>query len=368
MLSSTAKRETPADRDPFSPVPAWLRRSRWRWLWWSLIGVTLLVAVAAELGWWDLTATTTNYAGAHFNQGDNATWIQHSWVGDFHTAADYAALADHLRREQITYVYAHVGPLDGDGTIPPARYPFAVQFIQAMHQDEPDLRVLAWIGQVYQLGAPPGSDKIDLSAPQTRAQTAQTAAIFTALGFDGIHYDIEPIPDNDNHFLDLLDETRAAIGPHKLLSIATPNWVPIARVVSTLQSVVDVDRGNDWWTTYYYLAVSSHVDQMVVMMYNTDMPTAPLYEMIVEQETAHILRAVERGSASTQVLVGIPAFQGNSRAFHSSAENMRTGLTGVTDGLNYSTFHNAFGGVAIYPDWLTTAADWSTYDHLWLGK
>ena len=366
MQQETAHQPPTAEQTSLWFMPRWLLRSRWRVLLVAIGSIILSVAILAELGWWDVTATATNYAGAHFNQGHNATWLAHTWVGDQHTAADYDALAAQLHHEQITYVYAHVGPLAGDGTIASAKTPNAVAFTQAMHQRDPALRIFAWIGQIYTPGALPGADAIDIGLPTTRARITNTAALFThAYGFDGIHYDIEPIPNNNSHFLDLLDETRQAIGPHKLLSIATPNWVPIARVADALHPIID--RGNAWWTTYYYLAVSSHVDQVVVMMYNTDMATAPLYEMIVQQETAHILRAVERGSASTQVIIGIPTFPGTSRAFHATAENMSTGLTGVIAGLNYGNYHTAFGGIAIYPQWLTSDADWATYDQLWLG-
>jgi hypothetical protein len=367
MQQSTTQPASAAQHAHRPPVLTWLTQSRWGAVCWVVGSIILLVAIIAEFGWWGLTATTTSYAGAHFNQGRNATWLAHTWVGDYHTDADYAALADRLRHEQIMYVYAHVGPLNDDGTIPASITSYAMTFVRALHQRDPAVRILAWIGQVYDPGAVPGDNAVDIGLPTMRASITNTAALFTGhYGFDGIHYDFEPVPNNDNHFLDLLDETRQAIGQSKLLSVATPNWVPLSHITDALHAVID--RGNAWWTTYYYLAVSSHVDQIVVMMYNTDMATAPLYEMIVEQETAHVLRAVERGSASTQVIVGIPTFQGDSRAFHSSAENMRTGLTGVIGGLNYGTYHTAFGGVAIYPEWLTTDSDWATYNQMWLGE
>src|SRR6185437_9101726 len=144
------------------------------------------------------------------------------------------------------------------------------------------------------------------------------------------------------------------------------NWVPVARVTNVLQSLRD--QPNVWWTTYYYQAVSRHVDQIVAMMYNTGMPTPPLYETIVQQETAHILHAVADAAPNTQVVIGIPTYtQPPSRAFHASAENMRTGLHGVISGLNENDGLSAFAGLAIYPEWLTTDADWALYDHEWLG-
>ncbi len=349
---------------PKPPRPHW---RAWRVALAVVASLVLIVALAAEIGWWRLTATATAYDGAHFNRGRNATWVAHTWVGDEHSAGDYAALAAQLEREQITYVFAHVGPLDGDGSIPAERYPFARQFADALHADDPGVMILAWMGQINRMGAQPGGSQIDISLSETRQRIADTAAIFTnTLDFDGAHLDIEPILNNDNHFLDLLDATRASMLPGKMLSIATPNWVPVARASEIFD---DLTRHPDnWWTTYYFQAVSHHVDQIVVMLYNTSMPTAPLYEALVQQETANVLRDVRLAGANTAVIIGIPTYTGDSRIFHAAAENMRTGLTGVVNGLNSGGVGAAFDGVAIYPKWLTTDADWATYERLWLGQ
>jgi hypothetical protein len=366
--------EPPTAPATLPPVlrPARATSARWRLRWRALVQVLavlmLLIALAAQFGWWGLSATTTRYPGAHFNLGHNATWVAHAWVGQTHSQAEYDALAARLRREQIAYIYAHVGPLTGDGSIPEARYPNAFTFATEMHVRLPDLHILAWIGQIYRAGADPSEEVIDLTRSQTRDNIAATARTFTrAFGFDGIHYDIEPVPNNDNHFLDLLDATRTAIGLGKVLSLSTPNWIPVARVTDALQTVRN--QQNVWWTTYYYGAVSKHVDQIVAMMYNTGMPTAPLYELVVQQETAHILHAVAAASPTTRVVIAIPTYTDpSSRAFHASAENMRTGLHAVVNGLNEGDGLGTFAGLAIYPAWLTSDADWSLYEAQWLGR
>ncbi len=321
----------------------------------------------ADMVWWRLTATITDDPGPVFNHNQNAVWIAHTWVGDPHSDDDLSQLGAELQREDIHFVFAHVGPLDNDGTIPLERYPYAQSFVQRLHAVAPGIQVLAWIGQIYEIGALPDGPQVDLSLSATRNTIVTTTAHFiNDLGFDGVHYDLEPVPNNDNHFLDLLTETRAALRSGALISVAAPKWVPVARIDDLLRGITN--RQDTWWTTYYYQRVSQLVDQIVVMMYNTGMPTPPLYEAMTEQETAHILRAVQSASAATTVLMGIPTYPGpNSRAFHAQAENMLTGLRGVTAGLNYQSDHPAFAGVAIYPEWLTTADDWSTYDRLWLG-
>ncbi|MBA3823127.1 MAG: hypothetical protein H0X24_04365 [Ktedonobacterales bacterium] len=358
----------PANTPPPTPTRSAPWRARRRALWQVLGGFVLLGAMLAQCGWWGLSARATNDEGARFNHGQNATWVAHAWVGETHSDAEYDTLAERLKHEQITYIYAHVGPLTGSGTIPVDRFSNAFTFAAALHSRLPELRILAWIGQIYRVGADPSEDIIDLARSQTRDNITETAELFTSkLGFDGIHYDIEPVPNNDNHFLDLLDATRQRIGAGKVLSLSTPNWIPVARVTDVLQTLRN--QQNVWWTTYYYGTVSKHVDQIVAMMYNTGMPTAPLYELVVQQETAHILRTTATASPTTHVIIAIPTYTAPaSRAFHASAENMRTGLRAVIGGLNEDEGLSAFMGVAVYPEWLTSDADWAIYDHQWLGN
>ncbi len=325
----------------------------------------IFVGVIGELGWWRVIATETQFSGNHFNLGLNATWLAHTWVGAYHTQAEYQDLFTLLIHEQIHFIYVHAGPLNGDGSDSPQLYPFAGAFIRAARIYGPNIKVLAWLGQLYVPNSQPSDGVLNIALAATRKQIAATSAYFThSLGFDGVHLDIEPIPNNDPHFLDLLSDIRQSIGPQPILSLSTPNWIAIARIAVLMSKFTD--RDNYWWTTYYYRKVGQYANQIVVMLYNTDMPTAPLYEALVEQETAHIIRDVQFESPTTKVLIGLPTYTGNSKAFHSSAENITTGLTGVINGLNYESLHTAFAGVAIYPEWLTTPADWDVYNTLWL--
>ncbi|MBF6592369.1 MAG: hypothetical protein IVW57_17805, partial [Ktedonobacterales bacterium] len=108
-----------------------------------LVALLALTALLAFTGW-RLNATVTSYSGAHFNQGRNATWLEHTWAGDPHTTAEYDQLASQLTRERMGYVFVHVGPLSSDGTIAPDLARNAAAFTAAMHQRLPSLRILAW--------------------------------------------------------------------------------------------------------------------------------------------------------------------------------------------------------------------------------
>jgi spore germination protein YaaH len=153
--------------------------------------------------------------------------------------------------------------------------------------------------------------------------------------------------------------------PGAVLSIAAQKWAPNATIAGWAN---DAGRGNAWWTSYYYAAVAGHVDQLVVMAYNTAMPTPQLYALFVKQQVQHILDAVRTARRPPQVLIGIPTYPGNDIWYHDWAENMASGLDGVAAGLNSTGDPHPFGGVAIYRFGLTTGGDWATYDKAWLGR
>lgn len=353
-----------------SPRPARTRKQKaLRWLKWAAIGLclsALLLCGAAGILIWRLSATVTNYPGAHFNLGSNGIWLEHAWAGEPHADSDYDALAQRLTAEQITYVYAHVGPLQSDGTIPASLAPNAAAFATAMHSRIPGLRVLAWIGQVELAGGYDASQSVDLSDSQVRSNIADTAAHFVVdAGFDGVQFDIEPITNNSAHFLDLLTTTRNVLPPGAILSTVGQKWAPNAHLADLL---FRAKRAGAWWTSYYYAAVCAHVDQIVPMIYDSAMPSSGLYEFFVQQETEHILEAARSARHPPQVLIGLPTYTGASFWFHPDAENMRSGLIGVTRGLNSNRDTSAFTGVAFYRFGTTQQSDWATYDTLWLGK
>ncbi|MGZ3600263.1 MAG: hypothetical protein ACXWQ5_11240 [Ktedonobacterales bacterium] len=331
-----------------------------------LLALIVLSVVALGVAFWRLGATVTNYPGAHFNLGRNAVWLEHTWAGQQHTDVEYDQLAARLEREQIGYVFAHVGPLDSDGTIPGDRAPNAAGLAAALHARLPHVRVLAWIGQVEVAGGYPADQSVNLDDSAVRLQIAQTAARIAADdGFDGVHYDIEPIVNNNPRFLDLLQETQARLPNGAMLSVVGQKWAPNAHVADLLRGV---GRGDAWWTSYYYAAVAAHVDQIVPMLYNTAMPTQGSYELAMQQEAQHILEATRSARQPPEVLIGLPTYPGNGFWFHATAENMTSGLHGVIAGLNSNRDTSAFAGVAIYRFGTSSDADWREYEQLWLGK
>ncbi len=366
MTETDHTQPLPPARIPHPPARHLLSRRFIRVALVVCLAIIMIGSAASVYAYHRLTSTVTSFPGPHFNTNQNAIWLEHAWSGQPQTPAAYDALATQLRSEGITYVYAHVGPLDSDGTIPASRAPYAASLAAALRQRIPGIKVLAWIGQLEAASGAPANETVNLANSSVRAAIVATADGFVRRqGFDGVHYDIEPIQNNNAHFLDLLIETRAAFPPGALISVSTPKWAPNAHLADLLYRA---GRGGQWWTSYYYAAVAAHVDQLAVMAYDTGMPTAQAYEIFVQQETKHILAAVRTANRPPQVLIGVPTYAGDTVWFHDYAENMRTALTGVIAGLNSDGETKPFVGVAIYRLGVTTPTDWQIYDQLWLGK
>lgn len=363
-MASVARTSAPGAQPPAPRSPR--ARRILRGALYTLLALAVVASVGSVYVYHRLTATLTGYPGAHFNHAENAVWLEHTWAGEYHTAEEYDALAAQLRREQITYVFAHVGPLDSNGTIPANLAVWAPNLAQALHARLPGVKLLAWIGQLEAASGGPADQVVNLANASTRLTIAATARSFiTDDQFDGVHYDIEPISNNNAHFLDLLIETRQTLPPGAIISVSAQKWAPNAHVADLLYHS---GRGGQWWTSYYLAAVAAHVDQMAVMTYDTGMPTAGAYQIFVQQETKHILAAIATAQRPPQLLIGVPTYSGDSRWFHASAENMTSALAGVTAGLNSASDTRPFVGVAIYRLAVTSDADWRVYDHVWLGE
>jgi hypothetical protein len=289
-------------------------------------------------------------AGGH----PNALWAHHSWVGAAHSDCGYRTFARQIRQLGLTDVFFHSGPFRPDGTVAPDGHEHARALVDALHELVPGVRLQAYLGQVE--GTGPGD--LDLSDPVKRERVVTTAAEFLDLGFDGIHYDVEPIRNGDQRFIDLFDQTRAVTVPrHAVVSIAVE------------ERLVDPDSGfppnvqtasvsDDWLRM-----LADHVDQIAVMTYDSRMKTDADYERWTEYQARTIGDLV---ADRVIVFVGIPT----DKAFvyyHTAAENAGTAARGLRRGVAALAPERArrVGG-AIFAEWVSTEDDYRTIEQEWV--
>ncbi|GDY76799.1 hypothetical protein SAV31267_062840 [Streptomyces avermitilis] len=194
--SGPEPRET--SEESSSRTPAWARRTARAWrhprlrlpkrIALALALVLLLPLLAAGV------ALRVNYAGdpAAGTQTRNrdALWMGHAWVDGRKRDADVKALAKRLRGTGIRDLYVHAGPLEHDGTLPGSAHPRARWLVGAVHRELPGVRVQAWLGDKLASEGPVG---LRLERAATRTAVVGSTRQILAAGFDGVHFDLEPL-------------------------------------------------------------------------------------------------------------------------------------------------------------------------------
>ncbi|MBU1992110.1 MAG: glycosyl hydrolase family 18 protein [Patescibacteria group bacterium] len=319
---------------------------------WEITIVIVAVVLFIFIGWVMLFGPQTHHDGAHFNKGTNAIWVKHSWVSEAKTFQEIEEFITFLASKQITNVFMHVGPLDSDGSIPDYRYAEAENFLDVAHRITKRMKFQAWVGQIR--------SKIDLDDPDVRKNIAVVSRKLTnSIGFDGIHFDIEPVGDGDEAFILLLEDVRYEIPEGKIISVALSELIPRS-IVTLLSPFWELENYN---SEKYYKQVAKYADQVVAMTYDTSIDDEWLYRFLVR----HQLIAATRALDDKEVFIGIPTYDDIKAGFNPAVENIRTGLLGIVDGLNnLRSDKDSFAGVAIYSNWETDQAEWNTYDELWL--
>jgi hypothetical protein len=344
---------------------AWYRRQpRWRRR--TLLSVTALLTAAVTfvgaIGVALFVEGSGSPSPAARSTGHDALWLGHAWVGwpasddrAGKTDADFAALVALVRSSGIKDLFVHDGPFDMDGTLDPARSPGAARFVAAVHRELPGVRVQAWLGQDV------GRSQLRLNDPATRGRIVAGVAAALDLGFDGVHFDFEPVADGDEGFVSVLTASHAVISArHALLSVSVPQVEP----VGGWRWPGDLLAGHPkWWSQGYLRRVAGQCDQVAVMAYDTALPTAWAYRGYVARQTQVTLHAVPPGVG---LLIGVPAFHTHDPGHWDFAETMRAALAGVRLGLGAHPGGREFG-VALYVDFAATSDDWAAYRTDWLS-
>lgn len=317
-----------------------------------------IVVLLLFLSWYFVIGPSSGKPGNFYNRDANAVWLEHEWVDQLKTSDEIRGLVARLSAAGIRFVYVHVGPIESDGNIGLARYPFASEFLKmARGFDRPDveeqrMQFFSWMGQVR--------GKLKFQDAEIRNRIAETARMLVQkTGFDGIHYDIEPLLDEDVAFLSLLEETRAKIGDGHGISVALREMVPdfIGKILSYF---LDLDAFNH---PSFYQEIAKRSDQIVIMTYENSIQKPWLYRYFVKNEVIWVSRAMRETGA--KILIGLPTYDTPSETFYPAAENIENGLLGVVDGLNnWRSIEEIFDGMALFRFGTTSPEEWEMLEKL----
>ncbi|MFE2554439.1 hypothetical protein ACFXGT_00125 [Streptomyces sp. NPDC059352] len=330
----------------------------WRRGRWFVLGLVLALVVPLFTG---AVALRLNYTGDvredARTRGKDAIWLGHAWVDGRKKDADLAAFAARIKGTGIRDLYVHAGPLRHDGTLPAAKYPRAKWLIDAVHRTMPGIRVQAWLGDVL---ATEGPDGLRLDKAESRAAVVTSARQILDAGFDGVHFDLEPLLSDDTNYLSLLDDLGELTRSRKVpLSVAAHQIdpVPAAHTVNGALS-----GSEKWWSQEFFGQVARRVDQIAVMSYDTWMPLEGMYGGYVAQQTS---LALEVTPETTDLLMGLPFFHEDDLGHHENAETVAAAVRGTRLGLGRTDHDRERFGVALYVDFAAEEGDWAAYREGW---
>lgn len=289
-------------------------------------------------------------------RGRDAVWLGHAWVDGRKSDADVAALGRQLAGTGIRDLYVHTGPLEHDGSLPPALYPRAAWFVEAVHRTLPGVRVQSWLGDVVK----PEKAGLDLEDAPSRDRVTASARQVLDTGFDGVHFDMEPIRPDSDSWLTLLDQVRAVTAARgAALSVAAPQIDPLPglHVLTT-----GLTGHGKWWSQAYFAETARRVDQIAVMSYDTGLPVESLYGGYVAQQT---VLALEVTPPEVDLLMGLPFFWEDKAGHYGSAETVTAAVRGVRLGLGREAPGRQNFGMALYVDFASTPEHWSAYRRGW---
>jgi len=316
----------------------------------ALVMASLLAVLAlfVALLVWDPRPTTTR----SFDRRTNGLWLGHRWftgVGvrsaEPVSADEVDALIETLHRRGVRYAFVHVGPVRETGRIDDAAGPALAELASRA----PDVVLLAWLGARV--------EKIPLSRPEFRAALLETIATLRAAGFDGVHFDFEPLHDAHPGYLEALDAVRETFGPDFVISQATPRAGPFGLSVGPLRT--------SFWSETFYRQTMARSDQTVVMAYDTGLGFTKGYVAFVRHQTEQILGwACE--TPGHELLVGVPSYEDVPTYSDPQVENLRTASLGVRAALEQlPALPPCFGGIAVYAYWVTDEAEWLDFERSW---
>ncbi|GGV05242.1 hypothetical protein ACIG0C_33645 [Kitasatospora aureofaciens] len=347
-------------------VTAPFRALRERWRGWSrwrrgLLALGLAAAVPVAALGTVFVEIRLHYTGEPASgartRGRDAVWLGHAWVDGRKTDADVAALAEQLAGTGVRDLYVHTGPLEHDGSLPASVHPRARWFTEAAHRALPGVRVQGWLGDEVK----PEKDALDLDEAPTRDRVTASARQVLDQGFDGVHFDMEPIRPGTAGWLALLDEVRPVTAARgAVLSVAAAQIDPVPGLHTA--GILLTDHGK-WWDEAYFHETARRVDQVAVMAYDTSMPTEPLYGGYVAQQTELALRATP---PQVDLLIGLPFFWDDKWGHWGDAETVPAAVRGVRLGLGRQGLGRANFGVALYVDFAATPENWAAYRRGWV--
>lgn len=314
------------------------KRANWKRSW-KPIAATILLALLLDYFLYPRFETRAPKLEA----SRNALWLHFDWARG-KSRESVSNLAARMEENNFRDAYFHVRFIGQSGRLRFRDANAARRLNHEMELAAPNVRRMAWL----YIGNERGITGVDISKPEIRQKIAREVQFLTReCGFDGVQVDYEICSNGDPDFLQLLREIRAAT-PEKILSVATPMWLP-------------APLGAWGWSEKYFGEVAQNCDQIAVMAYDSALYFPRHYVWLIEQQTTRVPRAAKLANPNCEVLLGVPSYEEGGPSHWNGAENLAMALRGARKAWTRNPANQRLDGVALFADYSTDATEWDLW-------
>lgn len=297
----------------------------------------------------------------------NAIWIGTQWTYDSPDDAALTALVQKLRDHQVGVVYAWVSLLQSNNAWSDTNKLDSVKsFVQRFKRLYPEARLYGWLS----IDAQPVDSNVRLADTSMQLIVADFSQRMTAeFKFDGVMLNVVPVFNNDENYLSVLRKVHSSIGEKASLAVAVPpDWTPTE---VNIPKPPRIEPGTVWDEAYKQ-RVALIADQVVVTAYNSGISTSADYSAWMAYQVKTFtgalagLQTADGIPASTELLIGVPAYDTQALTHDTNVENIPSAVAGIRTGLTESSTLSKFvKGIAIYFESQMNDDDWSQLKQLW---
>lgn len=293
----------------------------------------------------------------------NAIWIGTEWTHAERSQDEVNRLAARLRDHQIGTVYAWVSWLQMDNTWRSVdQFDRVRMFVQQFKTAYPSAVLMGWIGVPAEASQIP----YRLNDPTVQTQIVDfSERIINDFGFDGVFVNIEPVWDEDEHFLSILRQIRARLGVDTRIAVAAPpDWTPIGVNIPIPPNIIP----GTIWSTEFKQSTALLVDEIAVMAYNSGFSAAEDYSAWVAYQVQAFASAVAGLGVLTHIVVGIPTYDAEPPGHDPLVENIQSAARGIRAGMETLGEDAVYvRGTALYAEWTTDEVEWLDYLRSWVA-
>jgi len=298
----------------------------------------------------------------------NAIWIGTQWTYDNPDDAALTALVQKLRDHQVGVVYAWVSLLQSNNAWSDTDKLDSVKaFVQRFKKLYPESHLYGWLSIDAQ---PVDSNTARLADASMQQIVADFSQRMTAeFKFDGVMLNVVPVFNKDENYLEVLRKVHSSIGENASLAVAVPpDWTPTD---VSIPMPPHIEPGT-FWDEDYKQRVALIADQVVVTAYNSGIVASADYSawMAYQVKTfSSALAGLQTAAgipASTDLLIGVPAYNTQALTHDTNVENIPSAVAGIRTGLADSKDTAKYvKGIAIYFESQMNDDDWTQLKQLW---